>query len=156
MLQTMVLSFIASKCSPLTISLFPVVVITISALSRTVSSFLTSNPSIAACKAQIGSISVTVTIDPAPLKDAAVPLPTSPYPQTTTLLPASITSVARRIASTALSLQPYLLSNLDLVTESFTLIAGIGSVPFFMRSYSLCTPVVVSSDNPLIPATSSG
>jgi hypothetical protein len=66
---------------------------------------------------------------------AAVPLPTSPYPQTTTLLPANITSVALRIASTADSLQPYLLSNFDLVTESFTLIAGINKVPFFILSY---------------------
>src|SRR5690606_14751881 len=101
----------------------------------TVSSFFTSYPSIAACRAHIGSISVTVTIDPAPRKDAAVPLPTSPYPQTTTRFPANIKSVARRIASTADSLHPYLLSNLDLVTESFTLIAGIGKVPFLTRSY---------------------
>ena len=96
--------------------------------------FFTSNPSIAACKAQIGSISQTVTIAPAPAKEATVPLPTSPYPATTTLFPAIIISVALLIASTALSLQPYLLSNLDFVTESFTLIAGIGSVPFFILS----------------------
>ena len=43
--------------------------------------------------------------------------------------PANLISVALRIASTKLSLHPYLLSNLDLVTESFTLIAGIGKVP---------------------------
>ena len=49
-----------------------------SALPITVSIFFTSKPSIAACKAHIGSISVTVTIDPAPLNEAAVPLPTSP------------------------------------------------------------------------------
>ena len=85
----------------------------------------------------MGSISVTVTIEPAPLKDAAVPFPTSPYPHTTTLFPASIISVALLTASTALSLQPYLLSNLDFVTESLTLIAGIRSVPFFTLSYSL-------------------
>jgi hypothetical protein len=48
-----------------------------SAVAITVSNFLTSKPSIAACSAQIGSISVTVTIDPAPLNEAAVP-PTSP------------------------------------------------------------------------------
>ncbi len=107
----------------------------ISALATTLSNFLTSKPSIAACKAQIGSISVTVTIEPAPRKEAAVPLPTSPYPQTTTLLPANITSVALRTASTADSLQPYLLSNLDLVTESLTLIAGIYKVPAFILSY---------------------
>jgi hypothetical protein len=45
-------------------------------------------------------------------------------------LPAIITSVARRMPSTRLSLQPYLLSNFDFVTESFTLIAGKGSTPF--------------------------
>ena len=78
MLATITLSFIASKCSARTMSLFPVVVITISEFPTTVSNFLTSKPSIAACKAQIGSISVTVTIEPAPLKDAAVPFPTSP------------------------------------------------------------------------------
>ena len=116
-------------------SLFPVVVIIISALPTTVSNFFTSKPSIAACKAQIGSISVTVTIEPAPRNEAAVPFPTSPYPQTTTLFPANIISVARRTASTADSLQPYLLSNLDLVTESFTLIAGMYNVPAFILSY---------------------
>src|SRR5690606_6615257 len=112
--------------------------------------------SIAACSAQMGSISVTVIIDPAPLKEAAVPLPTSPYPATTTLLPANMVSVALRMASTALSRQPYLLSNLDLVTESLTLMAGIGKVPFFTLSYNRCTPVVVSSDRPLMPAAISG
>src|SRR5690606_34873561 len=73
--------------------------------------FFTSKPSIAACKAQMGSISVTITRQPAPAKEAAEPFPTSPYPPTTATLPANITSVARRIASTKLSLQPYLLSN---------------------------------------------
>ena len=43
----------------LTISRFPVAVIIISEFSITVSSFLTSYPSIAACKAQIGSTSAT-------------------------------------------------------------------------------------------------
>ena len=156
MLQTMVLSFMASKCSPRTISLFPVVVITISAFSITVSNFFTSKPSIAACKAHIGSISVTVTMAPAPLKDAAVPFPTSPYPQTTTRFPAIMISVARRMASTALSRHPNLLSNFDLVTLSFTLMAGMGNVPFSIRSYKRCTPVVVSSLKPLMPFTNSG
>src|SRR5690606_40200484 len=50
----------------------------------------------------------------------------------------------------------YLLSNLDLVTESFTLMAGMGKVPFFMRSYKRCTPVVVSSESPLTPGANSG
>src|SRR5215472_913509 len=44
--------------------------------------------------------------------------------------------------------QPYLLSNLDLVTESLTLIAGNCSVPDLAISYSRCTPVVVSSVTP--------
>ena len=60
------------------------------------------------------------------------------------------------IEQTVFSWQPYLLSNLDLVTESFTLIAGNGKVPFLTLSYNLCTPVVVSSDKPLIPLTSFG
>ena len=98
------------------------------------SNFFTSKPSIAACKAQIGSISVTITRAPAPANEAAEPFPTSPYPQTTATFPAIITSVARRIESTKDSLHPYLLSNFDLVTESFTLIAGITNVPFFLRS----------------------
>ena len=38
---------------------------------------------------------------------------------------------ARRMPSTSDSLQPYLLSNFDFVTESLTLIAGNGSRPFF-------------------------
>src|SRR5579872_2408239 len=46
--------------------------------------------------------------------------------------------------------QPYLLSNLDLVTESLTLIAGNSRVPALAISYSRCTPVVVSSVTPLI------
>ena len=47
---------------------------------------------------------------------------------------------------------PYLLSNLLLVTESLTLIAGNSSVPALANSYSRCTPVVVSSVTPLIAA----
>src|SRR5690606_7717733 len=97
-----------------------------------------------------------ITLAPAPRKEAADPFPTSPYPATTATLPAIITSVALLIASTNDSLQPYLLSNFDLVTESLTLIAGMGKVPFFILSYSLSTPVVVSSEMPLMPDTSSG
>ena len=42
-----------------------------------------------------------------PLRErAAEPLPTSPKPATQATLPASITSVPRRMASTRLSLQP--------------------------------------------------
>src|SRR3954452_20616529 len=48
--------------------------------------------------------------------------------------------------------QPYRLSNFDLVTESFTLIAGNSSVPASVIWYRRCTPVVVSSDTPLMPS----
>ncbi len=62
--------------------------------------------------------------------------------------PDIITSVALLIPSTRLSLQPYKLSNLDFVTESLTLIAGINS--FFWDSifFKASTPVVVSSETP--------
>ena len=136
-------------------SLFPVVVTMISPSTQASVIFFTSKPSIAACNAQIGSISVTITRAPAPLNEAAEPLPTSPYPATTATFPAIITSVARRIASTKDSLQPYLLSNFDLVTESLIFIAGSASVPFSIRSYKRCTPVVVSSERPLISETNS-
>src|SRR6201995_2821825 len=46
--------------------------------------------------------------------------------------------------------QPYLLSNLHLVTESLTLMAGNSSAPSRDISYSRCTPVVVSSVTPMI------
>merc|ERR1719450_1707683 len=45
--------------------------------------------------------------------------------------------------------QPYTLSNLDLVTQSFTLMAGKSSSPFAAISLRRCTPVVVSSLTPL-------
>jgi hypothetical protein len=65
-------------------------------------------------------------------------------------LPASITSLARRMPSVSECRQPYRLSNLDFVTESLTLIAGKRSVPAFIISYRRCTPVVVSSETPRI------
>ena len=71
-------------------------------------------------------------------------------------LPAIITSVALLIPSTKLSLQPYLLSNFDFVTESLTLIAGTFKLPSFSISISLSTPVVVSSDRPFISFKYSG
>merc|ERR1719444_298966 len=43
---------------------------------------------------------------------------------------------------------PYTLSNLDFVTQSFTLMAGKSSSPFFAISFKRCTPVVVSSETP--------
>src|SRR5450830_2196610 len=68
----------------------------------------------------------------------------------TATLPAIMTSVARLIPSTSDSRQPYRLSNLDLVTESLTLIAGKASLPSLNICYRRCTPVVVSSVTPLI------
>ena len=49
----------------------------------------------AACSAQIGSISVTMTRAPCPRSACAHPLPTSPYPITTATFAESITSDAR-------------------------------------------------------------
>ena len=63
-------------------------------------------PCIAAWSAQIGSISVTTTRAPWLLRLSAEPLPTSPNPQTTATLPASMTSVARLMPSTRLSRHP--------------------------------------------------
>src|SRR3984957_12552817 len=45
-----------------------------------------------------------------------------------------------------------MLSNLDLVTESLTLMAGNARVPLLAISYSRCTPVVVSSVTPRMPS----
>src|ERR1019366_8751319 len=74
-----------------------------------------------------------------------------PNPHTTATLPPMRTSVARLIPSISEWRQPYLLSNLDLVTASFTLMAGKSSSPLCSISFSRCTPVVVSSETPLIP-----
>jgi len=105
----------------------------------------TSKPSIAACNAQIGSTSVTITRAPPLRSDWAEPLPTSPKPATHATLPASITSVARRIASTSDSLHPYRLSNFDLVTLSLTLMAGNGRSPFLAVLVMRGAPSVGSS-----------
>ena len=48
-----------------------------------------------ACRAHIGSISVTSVTAPNPFSAAQQPFPTSPYPQTTTFFPPNITSVER-------------------------------------------------------------
>src|SRR5664280_1108480 len=132
-------------------SLLPVVVTKMSAVPTTSSRVATWYPSMAACRAQIGSISVTTTRAPCPHSDSAHPLPTSPNPHTTATLPPMRTSVARLIPSISEWRQPYLLSNLDLVTASFTLMAGKSSSPLCSISFSRCTPVVVSSETPLIP-----
>ena len=61
------------------------------------------------------------------------------------------TSVARLIPSISEWRHPYLLSNLDLVTASLTLMAVNSNSPACSISLSRCTPVVVSSETPLIP-----
>ena len=78
MLQTMALSLSDLKCASVIMSLLPVAVTTISASLTASIIFLTSKPSIAACKAQIGSTSETITLAPAPRREAADPFPTSP------------------------------------------------------------------------------
>ena len=60
------------------------------------------------------------------------------------------TSVARLSPSISEWRVPYLLSNLLLVTESLTLIAGNSSLCSRSISYRRWTPVVVSSVTPLI------
>merc|ERR1719182_339718 len=102
-----------------------------------------------ACKAQMGSISVTTTRAPQPRMAWAQPLPTSPKPQTKARLPPIITSVARMIESGRECRQPYTLSNLDLVTQSLILMAGNKSSPLAAISFKRITPVVVSSLTPL-------
>mmetsp|Transcript_102887 Transcript_102887/g.296255 ORF Transcript_102887/g.296255 Transcript_102887/m.296255 type:complete len:254 (-) Transcript_102887:48-809(-) len=60
-----------------------------------------------------------------------------------------MTSVARMMPSGSECLHPYTLSNLDLVTQSLTLIAGNSNSPLAAISRKRCTPVVVSSLTPL-------
>merc|ERR1719359_1110838 len=105
-------------------------------------------PSMHACSALIGSISVIMTRAPAPRIAAALPLPTSPKPQISARLPPSITSVARMMPSGREWRQPYTLSNFDFVTQSFTLMAGNRSSPLAAICFRRCTPVVVSSETP--------
>merc|ERR1719396_99064 len=105
--------------------------------------------SLHAWRAQIGSISVTRTRAPAPRIAKAQPLPTSPYPQINARLPPIMTSVARMMPSGNEWRHPYTLSNLDLVTQSFTLMAGNNNSPLAAISFKRCTPVVVSSLTPL-------
>ncbi len=78
MLPRMALSFIAFMCSRVMMSLLPVEVITMSAEPIASSTVTTSKPSMRACSALIGSISVTWTRAPWPASDSAHPLPTSP------------------------------------------------------------------------------
>ena len=78
MLATIAWCFIRAMCSAVMMPLLPVVVMKMSARSRTSSRRATWKPSMAACRAQIGSTSATITRAPWPLSDWAQPLPTSP------------------------------------------------------------------------------
>jgi hypothetical protein len=78
MLPTMALSFIRAMWSAVMTLKLPVAVMKMSAVSTTSSSVVTWKPSIDACSAQIGSISVTMTRQPWPRSDCAQPFPTSP------------------------------------------------------------------------------
>merc|ERR1719456_888319 len=128
---------------------FPVEETKMSISPTTCSSVATWKPSMQAWSAQMGSHSVTMTRAPQPRMAWAQPLPTSPKPQIKARLPPIITSVARMIESGSEWRHPYTLSNLDLVTQSFTLIAGNRSSPLAAISFKRCTPVVVSSLTPL-------
>merc|ERR1740139_708567 len=113
------------------------------------SSLLTSYPSIAAWRAQMGSTSTTTTREPRAFMAWAHPLPTSPNPQMMTYLPAIITSVARIRPSGRECRHPYTLSNFYLVTQSLTLMHLRRSSPLRAIWSRRATPVVVSSDTPL-------
>merc|ERR1719229_922215 len=128
---------------------FPVAEVKMSISPTTDSIVTTWKPSMHACKAQIGSISVIRTRAPAPRMANAHPLPTSPYPQIKARFPPIMTSVARMMPSGRECRHPYTLSNFDFVTQSLTLIAGKSNSPFLAISFNLCTPVVVSSLTPL-------
>mmetsp|Transcript_26917 Transcript_26917/g.55867 ORF Transcript_26917/g.55867 Transcript_26917/m.55867 type:complete len:202 (+) Transcript_26917:104-709(+) len=78
MLPTIALFFIRDICSAMMMLLLPVVVMKMSAVLTTSSRVATWKPSMHACRAQIGSISVTMVRAPAAFIDAAQPLPTSP------------------------------------------------------------------------------
>merc|ERR1719330_1310896 len=149
MLPMMALFFIFFMCSRVMMLKFPVAEVKMSISPTTLSSVTTWKPSMHAWSAQMGSISVTKTRAPAPRIAKAQPLPTSPYPHTNARFPPIITSVARMIPSGSEWGQPYTLSNLDLVTQSLTLMAGNKSSPLAAISRNLCTPVVVSSLTPL-------
>src|SRR5262249_30737338 len=134
MLQRIASSFMTFMWSPRMTSMQPVAVTKMSPTGAASSIVTTSYPSMAACSAQMGSISVMSTRAPRPRAACEQPLPTSPYPATTTTLPATMTSVARLMPSNSDSRQPYLLSNFDFVTESLTLMHGNNNDPAFCMS----------------------
>ena len=78
MLQTIAWSRIRSMCSRVMMSQLPVQVTKMLPSASALSTVFTSKPSMAACRAQIGSISVTITRAPYERIERAQPLPTSP------------------------------------------------------------------------------
>merc|ERR1719288_69245 len=77
MLPTIALFFMAFMCAKVMMSKLPVAEVKMSISPTTDSKVTTWKPSIHACSAQMGSISVTRTRAPAPLMAKAHPLPTS-------------------------------------------------------------------------------
>ncbi len=73
MFPTIAWCFILLMCAAVMTSRFPVADTKMSANPTTSSIVFTSKPSIAACRAQIGSISVITTRAPWPLRDSAHP-----------------------------------------------------------------------------------
>merc|ERR1719401_2004295 len=78
MFPTMALFFIRAMVAAMRMPLFPVVVTKMSAIPTTSSRALTVKPSMHACNAQMGSISVTWTTQPLARRAMAQPFPTSP------------------------------------------------------------------------------
>ena len=78
MLPTIAWCFIWLIWAAVMILKLPVALTKMSALATTSSRVATWKPSMAACSAQIGSISVMMTRAPWPRSDSAQPLPTSP------------------------------------------------------------------------------
>merc|ERR1719431_1912497 len=156
MLHTIQPFFILSMLSLVTTFLFPVAVMTMSTFCTTSDNLTTWNPSMQACRAQMGSISVTKTTQPMFFKDWQQPFPTWPYPHTTTSFPPNMMSVVRLRLSKMDSLQEYRLSYLVLITLSFTFIAGTESLLLWLSWYNLCTPVTLSSTIPLISLNTAG
>ena len=138
------------------ISLFPVAVTTMSAFEMTDFIFLTSYPSIAACKSTNGINFTTVTIAPAPEKEATVPFPTSPYPATNDSFTchhniSSPSNSINRTFFTSVFIIKFRFSNRIVYINSWN-----GKVPFFTLSYKSMNSSCCFFRNPLIPLTSSG
>ncbi len=95
-------SRIASKCSRRKTLMLPVAVMNRSPQAAASPAVMTANPSMSASSARTGSTSTTATWAPWPAIREVMPLPTQPYPATTTLRPAMRMLVARRMPSSVL------------------------------------------------------